>query len=100
MKATLLGLCALLVTALAAASSHAQLPCPSCSQRQYMPSQPAYAPGSYGVSPYSGDFGGIPPYAGGFAAMPSYGGYGSMPPQPYGGVAPFAFPTGGGCSSC
>jgi hypothetical protein len=87
MKATLQGLSALLLAAVAASSSFAQLPCPSCSSQrlQYMPAPmaPSYTPGFYGT-----------PYA------PNY--YGGMPGQPYGGVQPPCIPFGGcgGCGGC
>jgi hypothetical protein len=75
MKATLSGLFALLLAALAASSCYAQLPCPSCSSQrmQYMPSQ--YMPSPYSAAPS-------------FYGMPYGGGYGYMPPQPFGGVQP------------
>ena len=82
MKATLLGLSALLVAALASSKSHAQLPCPSCSSQgtHYMPYSAGYAPNFYGAPSYGANCcGGIPAYG---------AGYGGMPPQPFGGVRP------------
>jgi hypothetical protein len=76
MKATLQGLSALLLAAVAVSSSYAQLPCPSCSSQrlQYMPMPANYAPSFYG-SPFGANYGG-------------------MPPMPYGGVRPPAIPFG------
>jgi hypothetical protein len=88
MKATLKGMFAVLLAAVASSSCYAQF-CPSCQMTQYMPSQ--YTSGPYMASPYSA--------SPAFYGMPYGGGYGYMPPQPFGGVQPPG-DIYGRCSGC